>query len=759
MSAPEDTYPPGPYTPKPSPLHPAPSKDPLSKDQWRTFYALADTIVACIQPSSLAKPQVDYGVAENDYAMAFNKAEKFALAVGESRLAKEYMIERPSDNPLFRANAYRLLSSYVPKDLFDQLVLGLTLLNYRITGVFLTRRLGLFADQPVHIREEIVQSWSQSPLPIIRLLFKSLGLLVKQTWAKSSAPLHKMISFPRVPVHGTPAKGFEFSFIELPPGSQPEIIETDVVVVGSGCGGGVVAKNLAEAGHKVLVVDKAYHFSAEHFPMVESEGWVHLFHNGGFLFSKDSSTCVVAGQAWGGGGAVNWSASLQTQGYVRKEWSDAGLPFFTSYEFQHCLDSVCDRMGVSGDHITQNKNNDVLLEGARRLGWTAKVVPQNSGGKRHYCGYCTMGCAACEKQGPSVSFLPDAAQAGAKFIEGFDVDRVLFETDSKTGKKTAVGVQGSWLGRDEHGGVAGERRTKRKVIIKAKRVIISAGTMHTPTILMRSRLTNKHIGSNLKLHPVCVVGSVYDEEVRPWEGGILTAVVSNYENLDGKGHGVKLEATSMLPSTWLAFPVWRGSVDWKMLALNMKHMTGHISLARDEGSGSVYLDAHDGRPRFKYNPSRKDRRHILEGVIALAKLNYIAGAREIFTAIPGVPHFVRAPKPTTGEQEGCDASGINCPTFNAWLDKIRKVGLPDPDTTFFSAHQMGSCRMGASPKKGALDMYGRTWEADNLYVADASTFPSASGVNPMITNMAISEWVARNIVKDMKMGGKVKGKL
>ena len=72
---------------------------------------------------------------------------------------------------------------------------------------------------------------------------------------------------------------------------------------------------------------------------------------------------------------------------------------------------------------------------------------------------------------------------------------------------------------------------------------------------------------------------------------------------------------------------------------------------------------------------------------------------------------------------------------------------------------MGSCRMGATPKTGALDQYGRLWEADHLYVADASTFPSASGVNPMVTNMAISEWISRNLVKDLKDGGLVRGKL
>jgi hypothetical protein len=120
----------------------------------------------------------------------------------------------------------------------------------------------------------------------VRLLFKSMTLLVKQTWAKSSLVLHQVLSYPRVPIHMAPAQGFEFGFLQIPPGDKPEIIETDVVIVGSGCGAAVAAKTLAAAGHKVIVVDKSYHWPAEHLPMKEQDGWVHMFHNGGFLFCK-----------------------------------------------------------------------------------------------------------------------------------------------------------------------------------------------------------------------------------------------------------------------------------------------------------------------------------------------------------------------------------------------------------------------------------------------------------------------------------------
>src|SRR5436189_4955766 len=106
-------------------------------------------------------------------------------------------------------------------------------------------------------------------------------------------------------------------------------------------------------------------------------------------------------------------------------------------------------MGAETEAIEHNFGNRVLLEGARKLGWNAKAVPQNTGGKTHYCGYCSLGCGSCEKRGPVVSFLPDAARAGAQFIEGFNCDKVLFDVDEGTGRKIATGVVGTWTSRDE----------------------------------------------------------------------------------------------------------------------------------------------------------------------------------------------------------------------------------------------------------------------------------------------------------------------
>ncbi|KAI8932956.1 hypothetical protein NX059_010425 [Plenodomus lindquistii] len=728
-----------PVSPKATPLPPLPSKDPLTPDQWKTLLAILDAVVPAIKPASTANPRIELVVADTEYSSAVSKLIGLVPSTDTNPedAVKQYLEDYASKNPLFRQQLQRILSMYMPQSQRNQLSTILTVLNTRAGSLALTGYFTPISAQPVHIRERIIQSWSKARLSPLRTLHRSLTILSKQTWVQITPTIRRVIGVPRVPTGMRPGKGFDYEFIQFPPGNTPEVLETDVVIVGSGCGGGVAAKNLSEAGYRVTVVEKAYHWTPDHFPMSEDNGYNHLFMSGAFISSDDTSTSIVAGQAWGGGGTVNWSASLQTQGYVRQEWASKGLPFFTSSAFQDSLDRVCDRMGVSADHIQQNRNNAILLEGARKLGWSHKPVPQNTGGHAHDCGFCTFGCGSCEKQGPAVSYLPDAARAGAHFIEGFHAEKIVFT--HKAGQKIATGVLGTWTSRDEHGGVSSSPLITRKIFIRAKRVIVAAGTMQSPLLLVRSGLTNPQIGRNLYVHPVAFMGAVHPEPVVPWEGGILTAVVNEYENLDHKGHGAKLEATIMVPSSWLMWLDWQSALGYKLDAARLRHMAGYISIARDRDPGRVYPDPVDGRVRFEYTPSAFDKKNIIEGLVALAKIQYITGAKEIFALIPGMPSFHR--DPSLPETSG---DGINDPAFQSWLRTLRAKAFPS-ESVFVSAHQMGTCRMSAAAKDGVVDPEGRVWGTQGLYVADASVFPSASGVNPMVTNMAIADWVSRGI--------------
>ncbi|PYH91612.1 long-chain fatty alcohol dehydrogenase [Aspergillus ellipticus CBS 707.79] len=733
-----------PYVPLDVSLPPVSSTQIFTGQQWVTLMALADTVIPSVRGPTAYKSASTKVIPHSELNRNLSVLARTIPGPDAAALAIQYLEEDASSNPLFREGLQRLFTEFVHEEGRYGLGMILTALNSRTGSLLLTGSVTLIQDQPIYIREKIFRGWETSRLRPLRAVYRALTGLFKRTWVTFSPTLCPALGFPRVPVHGKPAENFKYSFLQLPPGEETEIIETDVVIVGSGCGGSVAAKNLSEAGHKVLVVDKSYHYSSNQFPMKFNEGFVSMFEAGGALVTDDGSLGILAGSTWGGGGTVNWSACLQPQRFVREEWAKGGLPFFTTMEFQRCLDRVSERIGVDCDHVKHNKANRMILEGSRRLGYAAKAVPQNTGDSEHYCGYCTMGCHTAGKKGPTETYLADAAAAGAIFMEGFRADKVQF-TDTEEGK-AASGVEGMWTSRDSYLGHSGNGAVKRKVIIRAQQVIISCGSLQSPLLLLRSGLRNPQIGRNLHLHPVAVAGAVFDHKTRPWEGSALTAVVNEFENQDGYGHGVKIEALSMLPAAFLPLFPWRDGLDFKLWAQKLSRMAGLIMLARDRDSGRVYPDPVDGRCRVAYTVSSFDRKHIVQALAASAKIAFISGAREFHTTSREMPPFVRSSASDTE-----DAEGVNNAALQAWIAELLHKRPLDPERTMFaSAHQMGTCRMGKSPKTSVVDSDCQVWGVQGLYVVDASVFPSAGGVNPMITNLGIADWASRNIARSLR---------
>lgn len=182
-------------------------------------------------------------------------------------------------------------------------------------------------------------------------------------------------------------------------------------------------------------------------------------------------------------------------------------------------------------------------------------------------------------------------------------------------------------------------------------------------------------------------------------------------------------------------------------------MAGFIAIARDRDTGVVYKNVDTGKPAIKYTPSAFDRAHLMEGLVGASKIAYVTGALEIHPFIQGLAPFIRSssslPSPLDESTTAIDP-GITDPHFRAWIEELRRVGNKPPTGAFSSAHQMGSCRMSVSEAQGVVDWKGRVWGREGLLVADASVMPSASGVNPMVCNMGIAEWISRGLVGDMK---------
>ncbi|KAI1802993.1 long-chain fatty alcohol dehydrogenase [Daldinia bambusicola] len=714
------------------------ASDAFTEDQWKTLFALVDSVVPSIvvgKPQAATSNQI--AITEDEFNSLYRQVQKKLEHPPTVQEFRAYLSARPVDNPNFVGALKGTVGCLTPTPA-KQLGFILSLFSTRLGSLISTWSLTPLAKQSTPVREAIIQSWQRARLPIWPIVANNFVAMGKTAWSGTDPLLLKISGYDQYMQNTKkpkPGPTVDYKFLEFHGApSEGESIETDVLVVGSGCGGGVCAKVLAEAGHRVTVVDKGYYFQPKNLPL--SLGTMHnLFEAGGALSTVDGSIFVSAGSCWGGGGTVNWSASIATPEEVRSEWAeDDGLSFFKEAGYEESMDRAYKMMGVTDSQVHLNHGNKVIIEGSQKLGWHSKVVPQNTGSSRHSCGsFCALGCRTSTKKGPAVSWLPEAAKSGARFVEGFEVSQIVWDEDD--GQKKAVGVIGTWTPRDADGNVQTARnKTKKQIHIKAKKVILSGGSLHTPLILLRSGLTNTHIGKNLHLHPSGVSLSVFKEDVRGWEDEILTTLLYEYQNLDGKGHGVRVEIANMLPFMSMLQIPWNSGVQYKMDALGFRQMNNFLSLARDRDTGSVYPDV-DGSPTVAYTPSKFDRASIQAGVVAIAKISYIQGAIELIPPVRNVPIF-KSDTPASGRK-------IDDAEFSSWIQQLEQADFSQ--AVLVSGHQMGSCRMSATKERGVVDQHGKVWDTENLYIADASVFPSASGVNPMITIMAISDRIARGV--------------
>lgn len=263
--------------------------------------------------------------------------------------------------------------------------------------------------------------------------------------------------------------------------SQDHGIECDVVIVGSGSGGGVAAAVLAKAGFKVIVLEKGRYMAREDLTLLEGPSFRDLYDEGGMLSTDDSNVIILAGSTVGGGTAVNWSASFRTPEHVLRGWEESfGLHLFTTSRYRDAMDQVCKRLGVQDEIQNENLQNTVLRKGCDALGYHVANIPRNSTAE-HYCGWCCYGCRRGVKNATSETWLVDAANYGAIILSRCSAQRILHapSNDARKGRKS-VGVVAK----------IGHSDNRRQLFIKARATIVASGALRTPPLLRNSGLKN-----------------------------------------------------------------------------------------------------------------------------------------------------------------------------------------------------------------------------------------------------------------------------
>jgi choline dehydrogenase-like flavoprotein len=262
--------------------------------------------------------------------------------------------------------------------------------------------------------------------------------------------------------------------------------------------------------------------------------------------------------------------------------------------------------------------------------------------------------------------------------------------------------------------------------IRCAHVVVACGAIETPRLLMRSGIAPPMTGKHLHLHPAVAIFGEFAEPVEPWHGPMQSVVCNEFSFLD-EAYGFKLEAVPAHPGLGaLALP-WQGREAHRAQMERMRYGATLIALVRDRGAGSVSADG------IRYALDPYDARHVRLGMERLSELLLAAGAQTVRSLHQR--QLVLHADAAAGERE-------------AFFSALRSAPAGANRMPVFSAHQMGTARMHRERTSGVVDGRGRLYGTDGVTIADASVFPAASGVNPMLTIMALAHRTARALLKE-----------
>jgi choline dehydrogenase-like flavoprotein len=489
-------------------------------------------------------------------------------------------------------------------------------------------------------------------------------------------------------------------------------IEADVCVVGSGCGGGVIAGDLAERGKRVAVLEAGGYFNESDFNQLELWGYQNLYLGGGPFLTAEGQIAIMAGSNLGGGSTVNWMNCLRTKSWVREEWArDFGLEGLDGRDYDRHLDAVWERINVTDRCSDLNGPHQRLKDACEKRGYSFKTIVRNTDPDTYdpdNAGFLGFGDQSGSKLGTLKTYLEDAGRRDADFVVNCRAERILVEGGR------AVGVEGTYAGPD--GRVA-------RVVVRAPQVAVACGSMESPALLLRSQIGGPAVGNYLRLHPSTAMFGVYDAEQRNWWGPPQAALSDEFANIED-GYGFLLECPASGVGVSASALPWHSGVQHKTQMSQYGNSSAFILLIRDRGHGRVTIDRNGTAVHHYRMTDEQDVRIFRRALTELARLHEAAGANEIVTFGRKTPMWKR------GED------------IEDFASAVHDTSLDPHEHAIFSAHQMCSCRMGNDPGTSVANPWGELHDTEGVWIGDASAFPTSSGTNPMITIMALARRTA-----------------
>ncbi len=474
-------------------------------------------------------------------------------------------------------------------------------------------------------------------------------------------------------------------------------LEAEVVVIGSGAGGGPVAAALAERGVAVALIEEGGYRRRAEFSGAPEQRVMELWRDGGMQFTAGNTPIMVpTGRLVGGTTAINSGTCFPTPDAVLDQWRrEHGFPEdFAPESFRPHLDAVAAELQVApGDCRYLGAAAEIVGRGADALGKAHGPLPRNARGCDGQ-GVCSVGCPTGAKRSVDVSFVPRALNAGAQLFTGMTVTRLL-----RRGQRV-VAVEAR--GRDR----AGAPRVLR---IRAAAVVVAGGTLHSPLLLRANGVRLPALGRNLSLHPAIGMTARCARATDPW-----SAIPQGYGVEGLVDPRIRFEGFYAPPQLLAPAFSLRGAALTRWMDAQ-RHSVQFGFMVRDPSVGRV-LRGPAGRPLIRYSLTSEVVDLMRKGAAGLAELLLRGGAEEVFTGV--------AP-----------AREVSSVTQ---ARRIAELRLRAHDLTVLAFHPLGTCRMGASAGSAVVDFEHRVFGSDNLYVVDGSTVPTSLGVNPQVTIMALA---------------------
>jgi len=463
------------------------------------------------------------------------------------------------------------------------------------------------------------------------------------------------------------------------------VIEADVCVIGAGAGGAVVAAELAEGGASVVLLEQGPWHDPDGFTARPPQMLARLYRDAGQTLTLGTPPIVLPlGSGLGGTTLVNSGTCFRTPPHVLERWREEFGLQLDSETLDACFARVERALSVS--EVTPElagANAEVARRGAERLGWSHGYLRRNARG----CvgsGVCAFGCPTSAKQHTGITYVPRAQRAGARILTGATV--------------RGIELRG--------GRVHGVRSDR--VEVKAPRVILAAGTIHTPLLLAANGIGahSGQLGRNLSMHPATAAFALMDDVVDMARGVPQSFYVDEWA-----GEGIMLEGIAGPPSYAAASLPLQGERHAQAMR-SYRHLAQLGLMVSDSSRGRVRALA--GRALIRYDLDERDLARFRSGLRRMEELFQSAGAREVYLPLPpGVlPERARA-----------------------------------KDLRLMAFHPLGTARADASAERGVVDSDLRLHGVEGLYVADGSVVPSSLGVNPQITIMALATRLAYHLLQ------------